>query len=110
MTGGAWARVVGNGSDGNPRWTSIFFATPGSSMQAMSRVFRGGGARADGTQAAWRAASKRMSEGKTPAADWFLPFSMAADAEEGEMPPPSDDFDEKFSDWVDTLAKALKGK
>jgi hypothetical protein len=71
---------------------------------------RGGGARAKGTHAAWRAASKRMSEGKTPAADWFLPFSMAADAEEDEVPPPSYDFDEKFSDWVDKLAKALKGK
>jgi hypothetical protein len=73
-------------------------------------IRRGGGASADGTHEAWRAASKSMSDGKAPAADWFLPFSMAADAEEDEVPPPSYDFDEKFSDWVDKLAQALKVK
>ncbi len=38
VTGGAWPRAVGNGSDGNPRCSSIFFATSGSSMQAIIRI------------------------------------------------------------------------
>ena len=37
-TGGAWARRVGSGSARNPRCSSIFLATSGSSMQAMSRI------------------------------------------------------------------------
>jgi hypothetical protein len=71
---------------------------------------RGGGARADGTHAAWRAASNSVSKGKTPADDWFLPFSMAKNTKVNEVPPPTYDFDEKFSTWVDKLAKAMMGK
>ena len=38
VTGGAWARRAGNGSARNPRCSRIFFATSGSSMQAMIRI------------------------------------------------------------------------
>ena len=38
-TGGAWARRVGSGSARNPTCSRIFFATSGSSMQAMSRIW-----------------------------------------------------------------------
>jgi len=38
VTGGAWARRVESGSARNPRCSRIFFATSGSSMQAMSRI------------------------------------------------------------------------
>ncbi len=38
VTGGAWARRVGRSSARKPRCSRIFFATLGSSMQAMSRI------------------------------------------------------------------------
>ena len=38
VTGGAWARRVGSGSARKPRCSRIFFATSGSSMQAMRRI------------------------------------------------------------------------
>jgi hypothetical protein len=99
MTGQALADRLDSLSD---RWRKKLTQTRGKR--------RGGGADGKGTDAAWRAASKSMSKGETPAADWFLPFSMAADAEEDEVPPPTYDFDEKFSDWVDKLAQAMKVK
>ena len=38
VTNGAWARRLGSGSARKPRCSRIFFATSGSSMQAMSRI------------------------------------------------------------------------
>lgn len=38
VTGGAWARRVESGSARKPRCSRIFFATSGSSMQAMRRI------------------------------------------------------------------------
>jgi len=41
VTGGGWARRVGSASARKPRWSRIFLATSGSSMQAMRRILPG---------------------------------------------------------------------